>query len=136
MRRRLLLTMVGLTVAAVLVVGVPTGLVADPDTQALVLGLGAAVIVAGGAAALGLSGWRTRPRGRLAEAPDRLRSVPPRPTRRRYAVAELAQVADGLDSAGRRVTSLLTAERELAVDASHQLRTPLTALSMRLEEVI
>jgi signal transduction histidine kinase len=45
-------------------------------------------------------------------------------------------VADGLDSAARRVTSLLTAERELAVDASHQLRTPLTALSMRLEEVI
>ena len=51
-------------------------------------------------------------------------------------MAELDQVADGLDSAGRRVTSLLTAERELAVDASHQLRTPLTALSMRLEEVI
>ena len=28
------------------------------------------------------------------------------------------------------------ADRELAVDASHQLRTPLTALSMRLEEMI
>jgi signal transduction histidine kinase len=51
-------------------------------------------------------------------------------------MAELDQVADGLDSSGRRVTSLLAAERELAVDASHQLRTPLTALSMRLEEVI
>src|SRR6201986_704255 len=114
MRRRLLLTMVGLTVVAVLVVGVPTVVVADPDTQALVLGLGAAVIVAAIAAAL----------------------VLPRPTGRRYGVAELDQVADGLDSAARRLTSLLTAERELAVDASHQLRTPLTALSMRLEEVI
>src|SRR6201996_4063863 len=112
MRRRLLLTMVGLTVAAVLVVGVPTIVVGDPDTQALVLGLGAAVIVIAVAAALVLSHRLTRPLG------------------------ELAQVADGLDSAGRRVTSLLTAERELAVDASHQLRTPLTALSMRLEEVI
>ena len=51
-------------------------------------------------------------------------------------MAELDQVADGLDSASRRVTNLLTADRELAIDASHQLRTPLTALSMRLEEMI
>ena len=136
MRRRLLLTMVGLTVAAVLVVGVPTIVVGDPDTQALVLGLGAAVIVIAVAAALVLSHRLTRPLGELAEAADRLRSGDPRPIGRRYGVAELDQVADGLDSAGRRVTSLLTAERELAVDASHQLRTPLTALSMRLEEVI
>jgi signal transduction histidine kinase len=55
---------------------------------------------------------------------------------RRYGVTELDQVADGLDSASRRVTNLLTADRELAIDASHQLRTPLTALSMRLEEMI
>jgi signal transduction histidine kinase len=136
MRRRLLLTMVGLTVAAVLVVGVPTIVVADPDTQALVLGLGAAVIVVSVVAALVLSRRLSRPLGELAEAADRLRSGDPRPIGRRYGVAELDQVADGLDSAGRRVTSLLTAERELAVDASHQLRTPLTALSMRLEEVI
>jgi signal transduction histidine kinase len=45
-------------------------------------------------------------------------------------------VADGLDSSARRLSSLLAADRELAVDASHQLRTPLTALSMRLEEMI
>jgi signal transduction histidine kinase len=51
-------------------------------------------------------------------------------------VTELDQVADGLDSVSRRVTNLLTADRELAIDASHQLRTPLTALSMRLEEMI
>ena len=99
MRRRLLLTMVGLTVAAVLVVGVPTAVVADPDTQALVLGLGAAVIVVAIAAALVLSRRFTRPLGELAEAADRLRSGDPRPIGRRYGVAELDQVADGLDSA-------------------------------------
>jgi molybdenum cofactor synthesis domain-containing protein len=136
MRRRLLLTMVGLTVMAVLAVGVPTIVVADPGVQALVLGLGVAVIVVAVAVALVLSGRLMRPLGELAEAADRLRSGDPRPVGRRYGVTELDQVADGLDSAGRRVTSLLAAERELTLDASHQLRTPLTALSMRLEEVI
>src|ERR1700743_1483724 len=79
MRRRLLLTMVGLTVVAVLVVGVPTVVVADPDTQALVLGLGAAVIVAAIAAALVLSRRLTRPLGELAEAADPLGSGHPPP---------------------------------------------------------
>lgn len=78
----------------------------------------------------------TRPLRELADAAGRLRSGDPRPVGHRYGVGELDQIAIGLDSAARRVASLLVAERELAVDASHQLRTPLTALSMRLEEVI
>jgi signal transduction histidine kinase len=135
MRHRLLLTMLALTVGAVLVVGVPAA-VADPHVRLLVLILALLTVVATVVAALVLSRRLTRPLGELAEAADRLRSGDPRPIGRRYGVAELDQVADGLDSAGRRLTSLLTAERELAVDASHQLRTPLTALSMRLEEVI
>jgi signal transduction histidine kinase len=77
-----------------------------------------------------------RPLEELARAADRLGSGAARPLGRRYGVLELDRVAEGLDGSAQRITDLLSAERDFAVDASHQLRTPLTALSMRLEEMI
>ncbi|HWG63446.1 MAG TPA: HAMP domain-containing sensor histidine kinase [Streptosporangiaceae bacterium] len=77
-----------------------------------------------------------RPLEELASAADRLGSGDARPLGRRYGVAELDRLAEGLDGSARRITDLLSAERDFAADASHQLRTPLTALSMRLEEMI
>ena len=41
-----------------------------------------------------------------------------------------------MDFAVQRVSEMIAAEQDFAVDASHQLRTPLTALSMRLEEMV
>ncbi len=78
----------------------------------------------------------TRPLEELASAADRLGLGDARPLGRRYGVPELDRLAEGLDGSARRITDLLSAERDFAADASHQLRTPLTALSMRLEEMI
>ena len=139
MRRKLWFSSFSVAVVAALVVGVP----------ALLIGVGrgaVALAVTGGSivVAVALAGWLTvvlvsrlaRPVEELAEAAARLGAGDPRPLGRRYGVADLDQVADGLDTSARRLSSLLAADRELAVDASHQLRTPLTALSMRLEEMV
>jgi signal transduction histidine kinase len=55
---------------------------------------------------------------------------------RRYGMADLDQVADSLDSSSIRVAELLRAERGLVADVTHQLRTPLTAIELQLDEVI
>ncbi len=139
MRKRLWLRSSAVAVIAVLVVGVPALVIASGRDGAAV-----GVTVAAMVAATALAGWLTavlagrlgRPVEELAEAAARLGRGDPRPLGRRYGVADLDQVADGLDTSARRLGSLLAADRELTADASHQLRTPLTALSMRLEEMI
>lgn len=51
-------------------------------------------------------------------------------------IAEIDEVAIELARSGAKLNERLEAESRLASDASHQLRTPLTALSMRLDEIL
>jgi signal transduction histidine kinase len=133
-RRRLLLSHLAVAAVAVLLLGVPA-LVFTLRRPAAIVVFVAAILLAGWLA-IALARWLARPVAELAEAAARLGAGDPRPLGRRYGVSDLDQMADGLDSSARRLSSLLAADRELAVDVSHQLRTPLTALSMRLEEMI
>ncbi len=106
-------------------------------TELLLIGA-VALAAVGIAVVLGLLYARrlARPLEDLARAADRLGLGDTGPLGRRYGIQELDRVAEGLDGSARRINDLLSAERDFAIDASHQLRTPLTALSMRLEEMM
>ncbi len=138
MRRRLLTSTFGVAVAAVgvlcagLVLLAHGGRLSAPRVGVLALcGLVVAAVLT-----LAQARRLARPAEDLARAADRIGSGDARPVARRYGVRELDRIADGLDTAVQRVSDFISAEQDFAVDASHQLRTPLTALTMRLEEMV
>jgi signal transduction histidine kinase len=75
----------------------------------------------------------SRPLDRLARAAAQLGSGDAGVVAPRSGLLEVDAIAEALEDSGKRVAELMAAERQFSANASHQLRSPLTAIAISLE---
>ena len=89
------------------------------------------------AVAAGLAGFQARrlagPLDNLARAAERLGAGDFSTTAPRSGMEEIDTIAAALDTSAARIANLVQSEREFSANASHQLRSALTGLRLRLE---
>lgn len=106
------------------------------DEALLVLALAVVVLAVSMLVAWFYARRLTRPLEDFAEQAERISTGDARALGRRYGVPELDAVAEVLDRGVTGFTEVLENERRVTNEQSHQLRTPLTALSLRLDAVL
>ncbi len=105
------------------------------DVWLLIAGLGVLGIVVAVALALVQSGRVMGPLRRLASTAARLGAGDFSARAGRFGVPEIDAVAEAQDLSAARIARLVAQERAFSADVSHQLRTPLTALQLRLHAI-
>ena len=75
----------------------------------------------------------SRPLDRLARAAVHLGAGEAGVVAPRSGLVEVDAIAEALEESGKRVAELVSAERQFSANASHQLRSPLTAIAISLE---
>ena len=99
----------------------------------VIVALGAIVAALAAAAALLQARQLSRPLDRLARAAVQIGAGDASVVAPRSGLIEVDAIAEALEDSGQRLAALMTAERQFSANASHQLRSPLTAIAISLE---
>ncbi len=100
------------------------------------LAIAVVVLLAVAGIGLAIARWVTRPLRQLQESASRYARGDLSPTPiGDDAPPEVRELGDAMSTMARRLDELIGAQRAFVGDASHQLRTPLTALRLRLENL-
>lgn len=116
---------------------VPAGPMRTRQTQVAALVALVIILTVGVGAAVAMVTARriARPLRHVADRATRLGAGDFRLDNTRYDLAELDMVAEALDASATALALLIQRERDLVGDVSHQLRSRLTALQLRLESL-
>jgi len=122
----------------VVTVRIPTSVGVASALRVCLLVLAAMLVTLAAAALFALVFMRrlSRPFDAFRDAVVSIASGDRRKLGQRYGVEEIDLVAEVLDVGVARFDEMIERERRATQDATHQLKSPLTAISMRLEEIV